>query len=120
MSDEQIERVLRQMVLDEPDHGLTADHFVRDPRAWRLAAEDWGLSTRHLRTSPAEAQEDAEACRAALVDAGWVDQARAEVSAFSNDPAAGTWRGSLNVSWALLPPMPTSAAPVAYQRVEQE
>ena len=91
-------------MLDEPERGLTAEQFRGDPPAWRAAAEDFGVSTLPVRAEPGAAQEDAERCRAALVEAGWADQSDAEVSAVFDHDIDG-WRGSINLDFGLLQPV---------------
>ena len=100
---DQILAVLRESVLDEEERFLTAERFSADPLAWQLSAEDWGVSTLPIRSDPDEAQADAERCRAALMAAGWADQADAGVCA-TFDHKAGGWRGCINLDFGLLPP----------------
>lgn len=96
-------RVLRDHVLDDAEHGITAARFEADPLGWQHAAEDWGVLVRGTHATPDEAQAEAEQCRAALVAAGWADQARAGVLAHL-DPDTGRWRGGVNLDFGLLPP----------------
>jgi hypothetical protein len=110
--------VIREAVLDEPDHQLSADGFATDPMAWRRAAEDWGITMVPLRATAIEAQGDAERCRDALVVAGWADQASAEVSAHLQ-PDSSRWRGGINLTFGLLPPMEYTGG-VRYERVIEE
>ena len=100
---ERIFAILRELVLDEPERGITAEQFRSDPMAWQAAAEDFGVSTITVHADPNAAQADAERCRAALVNAGWADQGDAEVSTIFDHDADG-WRGSINLDFGLLEP----------------
>jgi hypothetical protein len=106
---EPILAVLRELVLDEAERGITAERFRTDPSGWQAAAEDWGVSTIPIHAGPDAAQADAEHCRAALVRAGWQDQADAGVSA-TFDQGANGWRGAINLDFGLLPPIEYGAA----------
>ena len=99
----QILAVLRESVLDEPERGITAERFGSDPVGWQEAAEDFGVSMLSTHADPNAAQAGAERCLAALVAAGWVDQAKAGVCAHFDDSAQG-WRGAINLEFGLLPP----------------
>jgi hypothetical protein len=85
--------VIQDSIFDEAGHGVTAERFTTDPLGWKEAAEDWGVLMVRTYPTPDEAQADAERCRAALVRAGWLDQARAEVLAHF-DHSAAVWRGA--------------------------
>jgi hypothetical protein len=113
---QEILAILRSSVLDEPERGLTAERFDADPVGWQEAAEDFGISMLPTHADPNAAQADAERCLAALVGAGWVDQAEAEVCAHV-DHTAGGWRGGINLAFGLLAPDQRSTG-VPYERVK--